>query len=299
MVRSANPRLRFAPSPNGELHLGHALSALINHQQAQQLNGTLLLRIEDIDIGRTREHFIDQIYEDLSWLGLDWPQPVLRQSARLGAYRDAARRLDEMGLLYPCFATRKDIQLAAQAKAAAANQPIARDPDGAFLYPLLHKDLPPGEIERRKSAGEPFALRLDMERAIAAARQASPSWPPSFVERDEDGQINSVAVDPSRWGDAVIVRKDVPTSYHLAVVVDDEFQNITHVTRGADLAAATGIHRLLQILLGFTPPLYHHHRLVLDQDGNKLSKSGGAQSLTALRQAGHNADDISRLIGMT
>lgn len=283
------PIFRFAPSPNGHLHLGHALSALINDAQAQAIGGQFLLRIEDIDPGRSRRAFIDAIYDDLKWLGLSWPEPVLHQSTRFATYRKAAAKLEDMGLLYPCFATRSQIK--------AAADPAKCDPDGAPLYPGLHKTSSAEEIERHKANNEPFALRLDMEKAITAARNITGTPTLTYRARSASGTISTVTAHPERWGDAVIMRKDVDASYHLAVVVDDAFQNITHVTRGQDLAAATDIHSLLQILLGLPQPLYHHHRLLTDDTGQKLAKSTKSLSLRALRDAGHSPSDIRRMIG--
>lgn len=285
------PVLRFAPSPNGELHLGHALSALTTWQWTQSLGGRFLLRIEDIDTGRARDHFIEQIYEDLVWLGLSWEQPVLRQSEHFAVYQQAANQLLEMGLLYPCFATRREI-----ADAVSDQRDHPSDPDGAPLYPGLHKEMSSREIERRKGAGEPHALRLNMDRALAAAGEISPK-PINYTALDAQGQRSEVTAQPERWGDVVVVRKDVPSSYHLSVVVDDARQGVTHVTRGADLEVATDLHRLLQILLGLPAPLYHHHRLVVDGDEHKLSKSDGAASLRALREQGLNRRDVIAMCG--
>jgi glutamyl-Q tRNA(Asp) synthetase len=286
----SRPIFRFAPSPNGQLHLGHALSALIGFERAQALGGCLLLRIEDIDVGRTRAEFIAGIFEDLGWLGLTWPEPVLCQSQRLAAYRAAARRLEAMGLLYPCFATRAEI--------AEAARDDERDPDGAPLYPGLFRHRAAADIAARKGKGEPFALRLDMVRALAAARAKLGGAPLSFIELDEAGAARSIPAHPERWGDAVLVRKDVPTSYHLAVVVDDAWQGVTHVTRGRDLFAATDLHRLLQLLLDLPQPLYHHHRLVADAEGRKLAKSAAATSLRQLRRQGLTPADVRRLVGL-
>jgi glutamyl-Q tRNA(Asp) synthetase len=285
----APPVFRFAPSPNGELHLGHALSALAGFERARACGGRFLLRIEDIDQGRSRERFVAQIFADLAWLGLTWEEPVVLQSQRMPAYAEAAARLRAMGLLYPCFATRAEIE-------AAASGPA--DPDGAPLYPGLYKGRDRGEIARRTAAGEPFALRIDMERAMAAAAAKLGGAALGFTELSEDGTPRTVVADPARWGDAVIVRKDVPTSYHLAVVVDDAWQGVTHVTRGRDLFAATDLHRLLQVLLELPAPLYHHHRLITDDQGRKLAKSARDTSLKALRESGATPADIRRLVGL-
>jgi glutamyl-Q tRNA(Asp) synthetase len=282
--------LRFAPSPNGEMHLGHALSALIGYARAQACAGRFLVRIEDIDGGRSRPRFVTQIFADLAWLGIAWEEPVAFQSQRMPAYRAATQRLEAMGLLYPCFATRAEIE------AAAVGGPV--DPDGAPLYPSLFRRRDPAEIARRQAAGEPFALRIDMEGAIAAAAAKLAGAPLVFTELGEDGAARVVAASPERWGDAVIVRKDVPTSYHLAVVVDDAWQGVTHVTRGRDLYEATGPHRLLQVLLDLPAPLYHHHRLITDAVGRKLAKSARDTSLRSLRESGCTPADIRRMVGL-
>lgn len=282
--------LRFAPSPNGALHLGHALSALTGFEMARRLGGRFLVRIEDIDAGRSRAEHVDGIFRDLAWLGITWEEPVLFQSRHLADYAAAAARLAGMGLLYPCFATRAEI--------AAAADPQARDPDGAPLYPGLHRHLSAGEIARRKADGQSFAMRLDMQAALATLRTMAGDEPLTFAALDEALQPRTVQADPARWGDVVLQRKDVPTSYHLSVVIDDARQGITHVVRGLDLLAATDLHRLLQVLLGLPAPLYHHHRLLLGEDGSKLSKSRGAKSLAALRAQGVTAADIRRLVGL-
>ena len=284
------PVLRFAPSPNGKLHLGHALSALVGFEMAERLGGRFLVRIEDIDTARSREALVSAIFEDLEWLGIRWETPVLRQSAHFADYQRAAGRLRARGLLYPCFATRTEI--------AAAADAARRDPDGAPLYPGLHKTLGAAEVARRTARGEPYALRLDMAAALETVRARSAGRPLTFVEIDTGGAERSIAADPARWGDAVIVRRDVPASYHLAVVVDDARQGVTHVTRGQDLFAATDLHRLLQELLGLPEPAYHHHRLIRDELGAKLSKSTGSTALATLRERGATAADVRRMVGM-
>ena len=291
MAGSSEPcALRFAPSPNGEMHLGHALSALIGYARAQACGGRFLVRIEDIDAGRSRPRFVAQIFADLAWLGIAWEEPVVLQSQRMPAYRAAAQRLEAMGLLYPCFGTRAEIE------AAAVGGPV--DPDGAPLYPGLFRRANPAEVARRRAAGEPFALRIDIEGAIAAAAAKLAGAPLVFTELGEDGATRVVGARPERWGDAVIVRKDVPTSYHLAVVVDDAWQGVTHVTRGRDLYEATGLHRLLQVLLDLPAPLYHHHRLITDAAGRKLAKSARDTSLRSLRENGCTPADIRRIVGL-
>lgn len=292
MTTTARPVLRFAPSPNGPLHLGHALSALYGWTWAQQLGGRHLLRIEDIDPVRSSEAHIDGIFRDLAWLGVRWEEPVLRQSRHIARYEAAASRLAELGLLYPCFASRREI-----AEASAA-QNLLLDPDGAPLYPGLHRGMPAAEIAARRQRGEPFVMRLDMARALDAAAERLAGRPLIFTELGEGGGPRPIACDPARWGDVVIQRKDVPTSYHLSVVVDDAFQGVTHVSRGRDLFAATDIHRLLQVLLNLPVPVYAHHHLIVDESGRKLSKSAGDTSLAALREDGLSALDVKRMIGI-
>ncbi len=281
---------RFAPSPNGALHLGHALSAFVTHDMAHETGGRFLLRIEDIDTTRCRPEYEAQMLDDLAWLGLTWEEPVRRQSQHFETYKQALGKLEAMGLVYPCFASRKEI----------AGRAIMghNDPDGAPIYPGLHKGLSSAEIDARKDAGEAFALRLHMDKAIEMARTMSPE-PLTFRELDPvSGEIKTIAAEPARWGDAVLARKDVPTSYHLAVVVDDAGQNVTHVTRGQDLYAATDIHRLLQLLLALPEPPYHHHALLRDEAGRKLSKSHKDKALAILRAEGATHEDIRRMAGL-
>jgi glutamyl-Q tRNA(Asp) synthetase len=278
---------RFAPSPNGYLHLGHALSALINFELARAAGGRLLLRIEDIDTARCRPEYEAAIYEDLAWLGITWERPVRRQSEHLDDYAAALKRLADAGLIYPSFETRGEIlRLIAERDALG---PWPRDPDGTPLYPGQARNLPPEERTRRMARG-PYALRLDMG---AAMLRAGPlAWRETATG---DEQIDA---RPQQWGDVVLARKDTPTSYHLAVVVDDALQGITHVVRGQDPFAATSLHRLLQILLVLPEPIYHHHRLILDGDGRKLSKSTRATGLRELRAGGASPADIRSMIGL-
>jgi glutamyl-Q tRNA(Asp) synthetase len=291
-MSNTRPVFRFAPSPNGELHLGHALSALVGYRAARAAGGRFLLRIEDIDAGRSRAEFIDGIFADLAWLGLGWEEPVTFQSRRLGAYAQAAAALQDMGVLYPCWATRAEIE-------AAAGASGARDPDGAAIYPGLWKGRSQADVAAMRARGVPHALRIDMDAACALAQRRLDGGPLTFTELNgQAAMATAVIAHPQRWGDAVIARKDVPASYHLAVVVDDAWQGVTHVTRGRDLYAATGLHRLLQLLLGLPEPLYHHHRLIVDETGRKLAKSARDTSLRALREAGATPADIARLVGL-
>ncbi len=281
------PTFRFAPSPNGELHLGHALSAIVGFTAAQKVGGRFLVRIEDIDIGRTRPEFIAGIFEDLAWLGLTWEEPVVRQSERFPLYRAAIDRLEALGVVYPCFATRAEI-----ADAWDRTEQRLCDPDGAPLYPGIYRDPAPEVVSARLASGEAFAFRLHMQRAMEIAARKLGGEPLRFLEVDESGQSSVIDCRPARWGDAVIARKDVPTSYHLAVVVDDAAQEVTYVTRGRDLFAATDLQRLLQVLLDLPAPIYHHHRLLTDETGRKLSKSARDVSLRMLRNQGVTPTEI-------
>ena len=278
------PVFRFAPSPNGHLHLGHALSALLNAGMAKAAGGRLLLRIEDIDATRCRPEFEAAIYEDLAWLGLAWEEPVRRQSEHFADYQAALDRLKAMGLVYPSFESRAEI-------AALA---VGRDPDGAPLYPGTAKRLSAEERAARIASGVPYSLRLDI--AAALARVPRLDWQETGA--GPGGEAGTVAADPAAWGDVILARKDVPTSYHLAVVADDAAQCVTDVVRGRDLFHATAVHRLLQALLGLPAPRYHHHRLLLDADGRKLSKSTQATGLRELRAQGLTPREVRRLAGL-
>jgi glutamyl-Q tRNA(Asp) synthetase len=282
------PVFRFAPSPNGFLHVGHALSALLNADRAKAAGGRLLLRIEDIDETRCRPQYEAAIYEDLAWLGVAWEQPVRRQSEHYGDYRAALVRLEALGLVYPSFESRAEI-----ARMVAEREPWPRDPDGAPLYPGNAKAMAPAERARRMAA-EPYALRLDM--AAALARTGPLTWQETGV--GPSSETGAIAANPAAWGDVILARKETPTSYHLAVAVDDASQGVTEVVRGRDLFHATSVHRLLQALLGLPAPCYHHHRLILDADGNKLSKSTSATGLRELRAGGASAADIRKLVGL-
>ncbi|MGW8206227.1 MAG: tRNA glutamyl-Q(34) synthetase GluQRS [Hyphomicrobiaceae bacterium] len=288
---------RFAPSPNGELHLGHAFSALIGHDWAKRVGGRFLVRIEDIDKARSRDDFVESILDDLAWLGISWEKPVLRQSQHFADYAAAAQKLEKMGLLYPCLATRSEIAMAIAA-AASAGKTEQLDPDGVPLYPGLYRGIDRAELDTRRAAGEPSALRLDIEKALTVAAEKLGGRPLTFRQIDEDGSERIVPANPDRWGDAVLIRKDTPASYHLSVVVDDARQGITHVTRGADLYAATDLHRLLQVLLDLPQPIYHHHRLLYGPDGRKLAKSTGAPRLKQLRSQGVARAQIREQLGL-
>ena len=287
-----SPLLRFAPSPNGRLHLGHAYSALLNDRMARRLGGSWLLRMEDIDPTRATPGRVTGIEDDLSWLGLAWPEPVRRQSEHFGLYLEGGARLRAAGLLYPCFCTRGEIG-ARVACLEAGGTPWPCDPDETPLYPGTCRRLEPAEVHDRIGRGAPHAWRLDTRRATAGIGR--PQWR-RFVP-DEPDEI--VEARPERWGDVALVRKDVPTSYHLAVVMDDAEQGITHVVRGRDLEAATDLHALLAARLGLVLPRYHHHDLLRGPDGEKLAKSRDSVSLAAMREAGETAETIRARLGFT
>jgi glutamyl-Q tRNA(Asp) synthetase len=286
------PVFRFAPSPNGYLHLGHALSALLNFDMARATGGRFILRIEDIDAVRCRPEYEQAIYEDLAWLGMTWEQPVRRQSEQIQDYRAALARLDAQGLLYPSFESRAEIAALVAARERHGDWP--RDPDGAPLYPGRASDLDALERRRRLAAGGAHAVRLDMAQAVAKTGELSSTE----TGTGPAGESGIVAAAPERWGDVVLGRKELPTSYHISVVVDDARQGVTDVVRGQDLFWSTSVHRILQALLGLPAPVYHHHRLILDADGRKLSKSTRATALRELRAAGVTASDIRRMVGL-
>ena len=277
------PILRFAPSPNGHLHLGHAYSALFTDFWAKRLGGIFLLRLEDTDITRCKPEFADAIIEDLHWLGLDGPDKSMVQSARFPVYAAADDRLRALGLLYPCFCSRSEV----------LDHAIGTDPDGAPLYGGTCRHLGESEIAERLERGDPVQYRLHSTEAIAMTGPLSFTIAgPTPLDRP---QIRYAR--PELWGDGVIQRKGTPNSYHLSVVIDDAAQKITHVTRGRDMEPSTDIHVLLQMLLGLGQPLYTFHKLLLGDDGKKLSKSKGSPTLRSLRESGWSAADVRREIG--
>ncbi|RXT49373.1 tRNA glutamyl-Q(34) synthetase GluQRS [Bradyrhizobium betae] len=288
----APPVFRFAPSPNGLLHLGHAYSALLNFDRARETGGRLLLRIEDIDATRCRPEFETAIDEDLAWLGIAWETPVRRQSEHLSDYRAALERLSALGLVYPAFESRAEIARLVDAREADGLWP--RDPDGAPLYPGDAKSLPADERARLIDTGVPYALRLDM--AAACQRVAGLTW--NELGEGPDGEHGLVPARPEAWGDVIVARKETPTSYHLSVVVDDALQGVSEVVRGQDLFHATSVHCLLQVLLGLPHPVYRHHALIRDGEGRKLSKSSRSTGLRELRNAGISPAGIRRLVGL-
>jgi glutamyl-Q tRNA(Asp) synthetase len=284
------PVFRFAPSPNGYLHLGHAFSALLNFDLARRTAGRFLLRVEDIDATRCRGEFEDAIYQDLTWLGIAWETPVRRQSEHLADHRAALEKLVTEGLVYPSFESRAEIaRLVAQREGRA---PWPCDPDGAPHYPGTAKSLSREKRAQLPRSGKPYALRLDM--AAARARIGELSW----IEHGEgpEGETGAVTARPQDWGDVILARKETPTSYHLAVVIDDALQGVSEVVRGRDLFWSTSIHRLLQELLGLPQPAYRHHRLILDGGRQKLSKSTKATGLRELRAQGMTPAEIRHLV---
>jgi glutamyl-Q tRNA(Asp) synthetase len=270
---------RFAPSPTGYLHLGHVRSALEGWRAARSAGGTFLLRLEDIDHTRCRPEYADAIIEDLAWLGLDWDGPIRRQSEHFADYRAALTRLDELGLLYPCFCTRRKIR---DEIAQAGGAPHGTPPgEPGALYPGTCRRLDPAERIVRQQEAADYALRLDIGAALA--RTGSLAW-------CEDG--GRIKANPAMLGDVVLARKEVPTSYHLAVAVDDALQGVTLVTRGVDLFTATHIHRLLQALLELPTPRYRHHELLTDAQGRRLAKRDKALTIRAMRESGRSAEDV-------
>lgn len=285
------PVFRFAPSPNGYLHLGHAYSALFTQAMAQRFGGRLLLRIEDIDTTRSRPEYEAAILDDLAWLGLNWEPQIRRQSEHFAFYAGYLDQLAAMDVIYPCFATRREIAQAVADLGAAA----VHDPDGGLVYPGLYRGTDKADAAARIEAGDPYALRFDMRKALALA-ESMLGGPVQFRQFAADGMETAVPAEPLRWGDIVLARKDIPASYHLAVVADDALQGITHITRGEDLRFATDIHRVLQVLLKLPEPVYCHHQLITDGNGRKLSKSHRDKSLQSLRKDGMTRDAVIQLI---
>ncbi len=287
-----NFRTRFAPSPTGPLHLGHAFSALLAHDLAERAGGTFLLRIDDIDSSRARPEWEAQIYDDLAWLGLSWSKPVRRQSEHLKAYHAALHHLWQRGLLYPCTCTRRDI-----AEAAAAPQEGVIGPDGPVYPGTCRPAHPPS------GTMPDMALRLDMARALGTLAAQAMRPPLGYIEQGEgpEGETGFVALSPSQLietvGDPVLARRGMGGSYHLSVVIDDAVQGITHVVRGQDLFSATAIHVVLQRLLQLPTPVYHHHRLIRDDEGKRLAKRDDARAIATYREAGKTPQDIRAMVG--
>ena len=293
-MNDIDPVFRFAPSPNGELHLGHAYSALVNHRMAREAGGRFLLRYEDIDQARCTPAYAAQIADDLAFLDIEWDKEPRHQAKHFHDYSGALQVLVDAELVYPAFLSRGEVRAHADAHLEMTGNSWPYDPDGAPLYPSLDRDLSTDEREAKMRGGEKFAWRLDMTRATERA------GPLAFDETGGSfgGETGTLSATPGAWGDVVLARMDVPTSYHLAVVVDDALQGVTDVVRGRDLFASTSVHVLLQALLGLPTPRYHHHDLILGGDGRKLSKSGRDTSLKTLRGAGVTGDDIRRMVGL-
>lgn len=298
---------RFAPSPNGALHLGHAFSALLASDAARAAGGRFLLRIEDLDAARCRPEYEDAMRADLAWLGIDWEEPVMRQSERRATYADALASLEARGMIYPCYCSRKEIQAALAAPQEGDAEGLASGPDGP-VYPGVCRDLSAAQRAERAATGRPAALRLDMRKAIAALGGRGVVGKLSYKELGRTAPPDPVlapgrvSLDPAmlteRIGDVVLARKDFPASYHLAVVVDDAAQGVTHVTRGADLAGAAPLHRLLQALLGRPTPSYRHHRLIRDDAGRRLAKRDRDAGVETMRAAGWTPAEIRQMVGL-
>lgn len=285
------PVFRFAPSPNGQLHLGHALSAFLNNDMARAADGRLLLRIEDIDLTRCTPEFEAGIFADLRWLGIEWEQPVRRQQEHFSEYQTALHSLIERGLVYPSFLTRSEVKARVTAY-ERMGEPWPRDPDGTPHYPADDRDRSEEERDAMLGSGLRHAWRLNMSRALDLIGE------PLFWMETGDERKGDILAEPVAWGDVVLSRSDAPSSYHLSVVIDDALQGVTHVVRGLDLFHATSVHRLLQKLLNLPQPVYHHHRLIVDAEGRKLSKTEGDTGLAELRARGLSAADIRRLVGL-
>jgi glutamyl-Q tRNA(Asp) synthetase len=282
------PVFRFAPSPNGYLHLGHAYSALLNYDMAREAGGRLLLRIEDIDPTRCRPEYEQAIRQDMEWLGILFERPVRRQSEHFSEYRAALEWLGNEGLLFTSFESRAEI-----AKLVAEHGPgWPRDPDGSPLYPGNAREMPEFERLQRIGRGEPYALRLDLQAALKRVKA------PLIWHETGEGGPRDIEAHPEQWGDVILGRKETPASYHLACVLDDALQGVTHIVRGMDLYESTSIHRLLQEILGLPAPVYHHHKLILDEDGKKLAKRTRSTTLRDLRAQGWNAKDIRKRVGL-
>jgi glutamyl-Q tRNA(Asp) synthetase len=287
------PTFRFAPSPNGHLHLGHAYSALLNLKMARNHGGKCLLRIEDIDTQRCTPELELQMLNDLEWIGFEWDEEPRRQSRHFEEYREALKELDAQNLVYPSFLSRSEIKKLIRTRETAHGE-WPRDPDGSPLYPGLERHLQEPERNRLMAESKDFALRLDMEKTTQEIG-TSITW----TEISQDGKSTSeIERAPRLWGDVVLARKDLPVSYHLCCTLDDELQNITHVVRGKDLFEASSVQGLIRKLLGFKSPCYHHHDLILDEEGKKLSKSLKHKSLLEMRASGLNPSDIRRDLGL-
>lgn len=294
MLEDAPPVFRFAPSPNGLLHLGHAYSAIVNQRLCQEMSGAMLLRIEDIDTIRCTPELEELMLEDLKWLGFNWHTTPIRQSQNFETYADTLDTLCEAGLAYPAFMTRGEIKKAIRDKRDSGEH-WNFDPDGVPHYPGNERDWSSSRQENERKNVPNHTWRLNMKAALDHVG-GTLVW--QETGRRPDGETGEILADPAAWGDVILARSDTPTSYHLSAVVDDARQRVTHVVRGRDLYHATSVHRLLQTLLGLPVPTYHHHDLVMGDDGRKLSKSQGDTSLRSLRLGGMTPPDILRLVGL-
>ena len=285
------PIFRFAPSPTGLLHLGHAFSALHAFDAARAAGGRFLLRIEDIDHTRCRPEYVAQILDDLSWLGLTWEEPVRCQSEHMDDYTRALQKLEALGVTYRCVASRSEIKAHVEQRSGLGE--AERDPDGTLIYPGIYRNLDVEKTTGMMASGKPACVRLDMAKAIKLAGDGL-----TFQEKGSgpQGECGEVLCNPQIWGDIVIARKETPTSYHLSVVVDDALQDVSEVTRGQDVFYATSIHRLLQVLLELPQPDYNHHRLIKDEAGRRLSKSAADKSLKSWRSQGYSVEELVEVI---
>ncbi len=288
---TSSPIFRFAPSPTGRLHLGHAFSALHAFDAAKAAGGRFLLRIEDIDHTRCRPEYVTQILEDLSWLGLSWEEPVRYQSEHMDDYKRALTKLEALGVTYQCLASRSEIKTHVEQRGGLGK--AERDPDGALIYPGIYRNMDAEKTAEMIASGRPACVRLNMTKAIELVGDSL-----TFQEKGSgpQGECGKVLCSPQNWGDVVIARKETPTSYHLSVVVDDALQGVSEVTRGQDVFHATSIHRLLQVLLELPEPVYNHHRLIKDKTGAKLSKSAADKSLKAWRCQGFSVEELLEVI---
>ena len=288
------PIFRFAPSPNGFLHLGHAYSALLNYEMANKTGGKYLLRIEDIDTARCKQEFEQAIESDLSWLGINWEKPVRRQSEHFLDYEQAFLKLKDLGLVYPAVLSRSEIKRFIDQHSIGKCWPV--DPEGVPIYPDEQLVISESERKQRLKREKSIIWRLDMKKALATINQNFFWFENGFGPNGETGQI---VANPAVWGDVILVRKDTPTSYHLSVVVDDAYQRVTHIVRGQDLFWSTSIQRLLQMLLNLPEPKYFHHELIFDELGKKLSKSEQHTGIKLLRESGVTLREIKKRLSQS
>ncbi len=293
---------RFAPSPNGYLHLGHAFSALINQKICKSVNGKMLLRLENTDISRCRNRYEDAIVEDLTWIGFEWQGEIRRQSDHFDHYAGILDDLEHEGLAYPSFLSRRQINYLVAEKEEASGISWPLDPDGAVHYPGSEYNLDPETRQQMRDDHPNFAMRLNIREAqnwLVRQIPGALTWREKDYESKVSGaSVKQVNCHPEQWGDLVLGRQEIPASYHLACVVDDGLQGITHIVRGKDIYPATAIHRLMQEVLGLPDPMYFHHELIVDEEGNKFSKRHGQTSLRELREAGLQPGDIYRMVGI-